>query len=87
MARDKHENSYGEYFLFDTFDEAPVYQHFAGKVFKLLIKIYPFLVNFAAANPEFNSILSQNTKKSLMIEMKSELGKKNVLILDKIGLK
>ena len=30
MARDKHENSYGEYFLFDTFDGAPVYQHFAG---------------------------------------------------------
>ena len=51
MARDKHENSYGEYFLFDTFDEAPVYQHFAGKAFKLLIKIYPFLVNFVAANP------------------------------------
>ena len=30
LARDKHENSYGEYFLFDTFDDAPVYQHFAG---------------------------------------------------------
>ena len=41
MARDKHENSYGEYFLFDTFDEAPVYQHFAGKAFKLL-KDRPF---------------------------------------------
>ena len=63
MARDKHENSYGEYFLFDTFDEAPVYQHFAGKAFKLLIKIYPFFVNFAAANPEFNSILSKQAKK------------------------
>ena len=49
MARDKHENSYGEYFLFDTFDEAPVYQHFAGKAFKLLIKI--------------NLILSKQTKK------------------------
>ena len=24
LARDKHENSYGEYFLFDTFDGAPV---------------------------------------------------------------
>ena len=59
MARDKHENSYGEYFLFDTFDEAPVYQHFAGKAFKLLIKIYLFLVNFVAANP----ILSKQTKK------------------------
>ena len=38
MARDKHENSYGEYFLFDTFDEAPVYQHFAGKAFRLVTK-------------------------------------------------
>ena len=30
MAKAKHENSYGEYFLFDTFEGAPVYQHFAG---------------------------------------------------------
>ena len=30
MAREKHENSYGEYFLFDTFEGSPVYQHFAG---------------------------------------------------------
>ena len=26
----KHGNSYGEYFLYDSFGEAPVYQHFAG---------------------------------------------------------
>ena len=30
MAKDKHENSYGEYYLFDYFENAPVYQHFAG---------------------------------------------------------
>ncbi len=30
LARDKHENSYGEYFLFDSLDGAGVYQHFAG---------------------------------------------------------
>jgi hypothetical protein len=30
LAREKHENSYGEYFLFDHFEDAPVFQHFAG---------------------------------------------------------
>ena len=83
MARDKHENSYGEYFLFDTFDEAPVYQHFAGKAFKfILIKIYQFLVNFVIANPnlpDFNLILSKNKQTNkqidvtLIIDIKSEL--------------
>ena len=35
LARDKHENSYGEYFLFDTFDGAPV-----CKFFKLFLRLY-----------------------------------------------
>ena len=41
LARDKHENSYGEYFLFDTFDGAPVckFESSASFFLNLFVKI------------------------------------------------